>query len=130
MRSGGAPCAATSATAAVRDVVHSVPSTLYMFGHSVPVHVGLPLPGGCQTFVSRGPNGGHMDHNGCHQPVFPVIDVKMVAANRTLCGGANCLRSKRNLFPTQQLTSEAHSFGWQSVAHYLITTRWVFTSQI
>ena len=88
MRSGGAPCAATSATAAVRDVVHSVPSTLYMFGHSVPVHVGLPLPGGCQTFVSRGPNGGHMDHN------------------------------------------EAHSFGWQSVAHYLITTRWVFTSQI
>ena len=32
---------------------------------------------------------------------------------------------QRNLFPTQQLTHEALSFGWQSVAHYLITTRLV-----
>ena len=32
------------------------------------------------------------------------------------CSGANCLRAKRNLFPTQQLTHEAHTFGWQSVA--------------
>ena len=39
------------------------------------------------------------------------------------CSGANCLRAKRNLFPTQQLTHEALQFGWQSVAHYLITTR-------
>ena len=39
------------------------------------------------------------------------------------CSGANCLRAKRNLFPTQQLTHEAEQFGWQSVAHYLITTR-------
>jgi hypothetical protein len=26
---------------------------------------------------------------------------------QALCGGANCLRAKRNLFPTQQLTHEA-----------------------
>ena len=39
------------------------------------------------------------------------------------CSGANCLRAKRGLFPTQQLTHEAHEHGWQSVAHYLITTR-------
>ena len=38
------------------------------------------------------------------------------------CSGANCLRAKRNLFPTQQLTSEALTYGWPSVAHYLITT--------
>ena len=38
------------------------------------------------------------------------------------CSGANCLRAKRNLFPTQQLTNEALTYGWQSVAHYLITT--------
>ncbi|CEF99415.1 Zinc-finger domain of monoamine-oxidase A repressor R1 [Ostreococcus tauri] len=38
------------------------------------------------------------------------------------CSGANCLRAKRNLFPTQQLTGEALQYGWQSVAHYLITT--------
>ena len=38
------------------------------------------------------------------------------------CSGANCLRHKRNLFPTQQLTREAEQYGWQSVAHYLITT--------
>jgi hypothetical protein len=30
------------------------------------------------------------------------------------CSGANCLRAKRNLFPTQQLTHEALSFGWQA----------------
>ena len=39
------------------------------------------------------------------------------------CSGANCLRAKRDLFPTQQLTHEALAFGWQSVAHYLIATR-------
>ena len=39
------------------------------------------------------------------------------------CSGANCLRAKRGLFPTQQLTHEAIEHGWQSVAHYLITTR-------
>ena len=38
------------------------------------------------------------------------------------CSGANCLRHKRHLFPTQQLTREAEQYGWQSVAHYLITT--------
>ena len=38
------------------------------------------------------------------------------------CSGANCLRAKRNLFPTQQLTHEALTYGWPSVAHYLITT--------
>ena len=38
------------------------------------------------------------------------------------CSGANCLRAKRNLFPTQQLTGEALAYGWPSVAHYLITT--------
>ena len=32
------------------------------------------------------------------------------------------MRHKRHLFPTQQLTREAEQYGWQSVAHYLITT--------
>ena len=38
------------------------------------------------------------------------------------CSGVNCLRAKRDLAPTQQLTAEAKSLGYKSVAHYLIQT--------
>ena len=54
--------------------------------------------------------------------------------SRTPSGGARCAATSCNcseemtprqarLFPTQQLTHEAIEHGWQSVAHYLITTR-------
>ena len=38
------------------------------------------------------------------------------------CSGANCSRSRRNLFPTNQLYHEAFNLGYRSVAHYLILT--------
>ena len=38
------------------------------------------------------------------------------------CSGANCLRARRNLFPTNQLYHEAVNMGYKSVAHYLILT--------
>ena len=38
------------------------------------------------------------------------------------CSGATCSRSRRNLFPTNQLYHEADSLGYKSVAHYLILT--------
>ncbi|QDZ19051.1 monoamine-oxidase A repressor R1 Zinc-finger domain-containing protein [Chloropicon primus] len=39
-----------------------------------------------------------------------------------ICSGANCLRARRNLFPTNHLYHEADSLGYKSVAHYLILT--------
>ena len=38
------------------------------------------------------------------------------------CSGVGCQRARRDLAPTNQLHSEAHNYGWQSVAHYLIVT--------